>query len=297
MIKSDILKIYDAERVKILSLVENNKSRVEITTNIWTASNQKKGFMVVTTHFIDDSCTLQCRILRFIYVPCPQTKEVLCDTLHDCMMDWNIDRKIFTVTVDNCSTNDAMITMLMDKLSNPSLLLSDTLFHMRCCTHILYLIVKDGLDVIRVGIEKIRESVAYWTATPKRQEKFEETVNQLRNPHTKKLGLDCATRWNLTYLMLETTLFYKNVFSRLKNREPQYKTVPSEEEWEFAREISGRYKTSVFEFCFEKLYGDKAEEEIDRVCQICYDLLHEYQNRVGMEIDVVSESSIHLEIV
>ena len=92
-------------------------------------------------------------------------------------MDWNIDRKISTVTVDNCSTNDAMITMLMDKLSNSSLLLGGMLFHMRCCAHILNLIVKDGLDVIRVGVEKMRGSVAYWTATPKRLEKFEETVN------------------------------------------------------------------------------------------------------------------------
>ncbi|CAL5400606.1 unnamed protein product [Camellia sinensis] len=72
-----------------------------------------------------------------------------------CMMDWNIDRKISTVTVDNCSTNDAMITMLMDKLSNTLLLLGGTLFHMRCCAHILNLIVKDGLDVIRVSVEKI----------------------------------------------------------------------------------------------------------------------------------------------
>ena len=135
-------------------------------------------------------------------------------------MDWNIDKKISTVTVDNCSTNDAMITMLMDILSNTSLLLGGSLFHMHCYAYILNLIVKDGLDVIRVGVEKIRESVAYWTATPKRQEKFEKIVNQLRNPQTKKLGLDCASRWNSTYLMLQTALLYKDVFSRLKNREP-----------------------------------------------------------------------------
>ena len=232
--------------------------------------------------------------------------------------------------------------------------------------------MKDGLDVIRDGVEKIRESVAYWTTTPKRVEKFEETVNQLRIPHTKKLGLDCATRWNSTYLMLQTALLYKDVFSRLKIREPQYKTVPTEQQWEFAREISGRfkiifsitelfsgtkyptanvcfpalceirmtlsqwlsceievirtmaskmvenfdkywlvirgvigvavvldprYKMSVLEYYFEKLYGDKAEDEVDRVRHICYDLLQEYQYRVGMEIDVVGDSSAHPEIV
>ena len=110
-------------------------------------------------------------------------------------MDWNIDRKISCITVDNCSTNDAMIDIIMlRKLAGSSLMLGGDLFHMRCCAHILNLIVKDGLDVIKVGIDKIRESVAYWTATPKRQEKFEETARQLRVPSTKKLGLDCPTR-------------------------------------------------------------------------------------------------------
>ena len=46
--------------------------------------------------------------------------------------------------------------------------------HMRCAAHILNLIVKDGLDVIQPAIKKIRDSVAFWTATPKRVEKFEE---------------------------------------------------------------------------------------------------------------------------
>ena len=47
---------------------------------------------------------------------------------------------------------------------------------MRCCSHILNLTVKDGLDVIGDGIDRIRESVHFWTATPKRIEKFEDST-------------------------------------------------------------------------------------------------------------------------
>lgn len=302
---------------------------------------------------------------RFIYVPCPHTKEVLCDTLLDSLLDWNLDRKISCITVDNCSTNDAMITLLLEKLDNKPLLLGGTLFHMRCCAHVLNLIVKDGLEVIKAGVEKIRESVGYWTATPKRQEKFEETARQLRNPNTKKLGLDCATRWNSTYLMLQTALLYKDVFFRLKQRESQYKHCPNEEEWEFAKEVcerlkifykvtevfSGtkypttnlcfpnicdirialaewlycsskvinlmaskmiekfdkywtvihgvvgvaavldpRYKMTVLEFYFDKLFGDKAAEEIEKVRRLCYELLSEYQDRLDSRTDGIGES-------
>lgn len=82
-ITSDIFKIYEYEKGKTMSLVVGNASRLDITTNTWTSSNQKKGFMAVTAHFIDDSWTLQSRIMRFVYVPCPHTKEVLCEQLLD----------------------------------------------------------------------------------------------------------------------------------------------------------------------------------------------------------------------
>ena len=59
-IKADILKIYEHEK----ELFESNPSRFSITTDMWTSSNKKRGFMAVTAHFIDDSWTLQSRIMR-----------------------------------------------------------------------------------------------------------------------------------------------------------------------------------------------------------------------------------------
>lgn len=63
-IKSDILKIYEYERVKSKKLLGRISSRVAVTTDMWTASHQRKGFMAITTHFIDDSWNLQSRIMR-----------------------------------------------------------------------------------------------------------------------------------------------------------------------------------------------------------------------------------------
>ncbi|KAG5521724.1 hypothetical protein RHGRI_034071 [Rhododendron griersonianum] len=271
--KSEIFKIYEHHRGKTLSMVVSNASRLAITTDMWTSSNQKKGFMAVTAHFIDDSWTLQSRILRFIYVPCPHTKEVLCDQLLNCLMDWNIDRKISSITVDNCSTNDAMIDLLWDKLDNTSLMLGGDLFHMRCCAHILNLIVKDGLDVIKVGIEKIRDSVSYWTASQKREEKFEETVRQLNVGSTKKLGLDCATRWNSTFLMLQTALIYKEVFNRLSKRDAQYQSSPSEREWGFAKDVC--HKLKIFFKVTELFSGTKyptTNQCFPNICEIRLEL-------------------------
>ncbi|XP_024948473.1 zinc finger BED domain-containing protein DAYSLEEPER-like [Citrus sinensis] len=159
-------------------------SKVSITTDMWTSSNQKNGYMVVTAHFIDNSWTLRNRILRFIYVPSPHTAEAF-------PMSW----------------------------------------------------LSDGLDAIGDGIEKVRNSVNYWTSSPKRIELFEDTANrQLKLNCSKSLVLDCKTKWNSTYLMLEVALIYKDVFTRLKHRDNQYKHLPTEVEWELARVVCEHLK-------------------------------------------------------
>ena len=98
---------------------------------------------------------------RFVYVPSPYTKDVLAEVLIDWFLEWNINRKLSTITVDNCSTNDAMIRLLLNKFDASSLMLSGSMLHMSCAAYILNLIVQDGLSLIGDGIERIRDSVIY----------------------------------------------------------------------------------------------------------------------------------------
>ncbi|KAH9673290.1 BED-type domain-containing protein [Citrus sinensis] len=184
--KAEILKLYDIEKMKAMSVLEACDSRIAVTTDMWTAGNQKKGYMVVTAHYIDNSWVLRSRIMRFIYVPAPHSGEVMCNELYECLMEWNIDRKLSTVTVDNCSANESMIDLLLGKFSASSMIMGGKFLHMRCCAHILNLIVKDGLSVIHKEVEKIRESVHYWTATPSRFEKFEAAKKQLVHEYEVK---------------------------------------------------------------------------------------------------------------
>ena len=50
---------------------------------------------------------------------------------------------------------------------------------MRCAAHILNLIVKDKMSVLDKGIDSIYDSVGFWSATPKRHEKFEKMALQI----------------------------------------------------------------------------------------------------------------------
>nr|KAJ0221048.1 hypothetical protein LSAT_V11C200064420 [Lactuca sativa] len=219
-LKSDIKNVYAMEKSKVIQKIENLQGRISITTDMWTSTNQKKG------HYIHDWC-LQSKILRFVYVPCPHTSEVLTDVLIDALMEWNVGTKLSTITVDICTTNDALIGKIKEKLQINKLIHDGTHIHMICAAHILNLVVKIGLKVIKGSIENVRESVACWTATPKRVDTFESSCRQLKIPYS-------------TYLMLKVALMYKEVFGRLKQRDSQHKTLPSSLDWENAQEICGR---------------------------------------------------------
>ncbi|KAG8389029.1 hypothetical protein BUALT_Bualt02G0186900 [Buddleja alternifolia] len=63
-LKNDIMKIYGDEKTKCYKALEKLKCRIAITTDMWTSGNNKKGFMVIIGHYIDDSWVLQSCILR-----------------------------------------------------------------------------------------------------------------------------------------------------------------------------------------------------------------------------------------
>ncbi|KAL0322541.1 UNVERIFIED_CONTAM: Zinc finger BED domain-containing protein RICESLEEPER 2 [Sesamum angustifolium] len=95
--KSDIIRIYNDEKVKCYQVLDKLIYRVAITTDMWTSSNTKKGYMAITTYFVDDSWTLRSCILRFVYAPAPHVAEILAQVLSETLMDWNIDRKLSTI--------------------------------------------------------------------------------------------------------------------------------------------------------------------------------------------------------
>ncbi|KAE8669895.1 hypothetical protein F3Y22_tig00112215pilonHSYRG00240 [Hibiscus syriacus] len=160
--KKDIMQRYGTEKEGISALLRKTNSRIALTTDMWTSSNQRKGYMVVTAHFIDNGWKFQSRTLRFLYVPAPHTAEVLAEHLKECIHSWNIDLRLSSITVDNCTTNDAMIDILRQEFPYGSLMLHGRFLHMRCCAHILNLIVQDGLGaVIKNGLDRIRDSVAF----------------------------------------------------------------------------------------------------------------------------------------
>ena len=228
-VRNDCFASYELEKKKIKELLKS-VNRVSVTTDLWK-SGQKIQYMVVTCHFVDSNWKLQKRIINFCNVPPPHTEIVICDALQSCLSEWEIEKKIWTVTVDNASYNDCAVSLLRDNLAYQNNLSGDgKFFHVRCCAHILNLMVQDGLSEIQDVIYAVRESIKYISISIPRLQIFDDIARQLKLPN-KKLILDCNTRCNSTYAMLVTALEFKDVFPRYQQRDPHYSYLPCEEDW------------------------------------------------------------------
>ncbi|XP_031254575.1 zinc finger BED domain-containing protein RICESLEEPER 2-like [Pistacia vera] len=177
------------------------------------------------------------RVLSFVHIDPPHTGVQIADSVYKCLKEWGIENKEFTISVDNASSNDVEIKTLRENFSvTRRLVCGGKLFHVRCCAHILNLLVQDGLSKIKDIVKKIHDSVWYIKQSESRVQIFSQIVQQLQLP-SRKLILDCKTRWNSTYEMMVIALQFKNVFPRFKDRDSGFIYSPSDEDWEKVQKV------------------------------------------------------------
>jgi hypothetical protein len=217
-VMKDCLKIYVDEK-EILKIALRGQ-RLCLTTDTWT-SIQNINYMSLTAHWIDNEWKLHKRILNFCQVS-NHTGEVIGQVIENCLLEWGID-KLFTVTVDNASSNNVTISYLKNVMIDwPFNILENYHLHVRCCAHIVNLIVGDGLKEIHDSVVKIRNAIRFVRSSPARELVFKKCAEKLHIECKKLLCLDCATRWNSTYLMLDAAEKFEKVFVRLGESEPRY---------------------------------------------------------------------------
>ncbi|XP_052878729.1 zinc finger BED domain-containing protein RICESLEEPER 2-like [Gossypium arboreum] len=217
----DVYQLYLNERVKIKQLLKSSCSRVCLTTDTWTFL-QRVNYLCITAHFIDNDWKLNKKILNF----CPISShkgESIGMVIEKCLLNWGID-KLFTITVDNVSSNDVAIGYLRKKF-NPrgGLVQNGKYLHMRCMAHIVNLIVGEGLKEMNKSVERVRGAVRYVRQSPARLQKFKECVVVEKIECKKMLCLDVCTRWNSTYLMLDTAQNFERAFERFEEQDTNFR--------------------------------------------------------------------------
>ncbi|TYH28807.1 hypothetical protein ES288_A02G173300v1 [Gossypium darwinii] len=144
----DVLMHYAKERDHVKEELAKAPCLNCLTSDNWNLEHTNDEYICITAHWIDKDWKLQKRSIRFrALFPLYDGLNIV-DELVLCLYQWSIDKKIFSITLDNASYNDVMVSCLKNH-------------QVRCCAHILNLIVKAGLELTDGVVGKIRNGITY----------------------------------------------------------------------------------------------------------------------------------------
>jgi hypothetical protein len=210
----DCVRLYMSKKEKLRAMLLTTDARVCLTTNSWT-SIQNLNYMCITVHFIDSNQNLHKRILNFCLLPNHKGKTIG-QKIESCMLEWGIS-SIFTITVDNASSNDTTLEYLRKIPAHKTdAILENQFMHVRCCAQILNLIVSEGLKEVDESNVKVRSAVKYLKSSPQRFENFKYCMEREKLVVKGLLCLDVPTRWNYTVKMLEGAEKCQSAFDLLE---------------------------------------------------------------------------------
>ncbi|KAF3516220.1 hypothetical protein DY000_02063507 [Brassica cretica] len=144
----------------------------------------------------------------------------------------DLDKKLFSMASNRTPPfGENVADKIRDRLSqNRFLYCNGQLFEVSCGVYVINQMAQESLQACFETVDKIRESVRYVKSSEFIQESFDE----------RGLCIDDSARWDTTCTMLEIALEQKNVFSLMKQRDPDScVSCPSDLEWERLETVVG----------------------------------------------------------
>lgn len=230
------------EKKKLFEQLKSLSCRFSATMDMWT-SNQNKGYMSINIHWIDDKWQMQKRIICLPHVKGHNDGELLASEFVKGVMSWNLEKRLFALTLDNVAANDKCVRLVVKELNKLAriqkyhpLVCGGIFFHVRCLCHILNLVDQDGLSVIASPLKNIRAIIVIVKNSTLQWEEFEKCAQFFDLNNKSGLPLDVPTRWNSTYDMLSHAMYYMSAFERLVylHKDKYWHCTPSSDEWDMA---------------------------------------------------------------
>ncbi|CAO2176214.1 unnamed protein product [Urochloa humidicola] len=150
--------------------------------------------------------------------------------------------KLFTLTLDNASNNNTACDLFVDAYKH-ELMFEGSHLHVRCCAHILNILVQDGMRIIHEGIKKIRELLKHLDSSPSRIQAFNEIAMVNGLSAKRGIALDIPNRWNSTFKMVDEAIKYKTVLNSYAHQN----CIESPDELEWSRADSVNKFLTTFE--------------------------------------------------
>ena len=93
---------------------------------------------------------------------------------------------------------------------------------MRCITHIINLVVTEGLKEVNISVDRNKATIKFVRHSLPRLKRFKEYLQREKIESKKLLCLNVSTRWNSTYLMLDSAIKFERAFERFDDCDPYF---------------------------------------------------------------------------
>ena len=202
-----ILCFYREEKEKLCKLFDKVWS-LSLLLNFWTDCGKMSKYCSFTLQFIDDGPKLKKRNIAIKNVEYNYTGETLFEIVKGVLLEWNIDKKLATLTVESSDANDQMVYFLKRWLADQGNChpFRDKIFYIPCITHLINHLVKVRLDEIDYILRKIRKAIKYMSEKTIGKQKLEEVVKKLNLGGKDITSEGVPVRWDSTFFMLQIAL-------------------------------------------------------------------------------------------
>ena len=198
---------------------------VTITADAWTSTKQKMGFVAVTVHYFTKGMILKSISLGVKRIYGSHTGDLLAGAIKGICEEFNIFKKIRTMTGDNgANMRDAAKVLKIPYIS--------------CFAHVLNRVIVTSLKNLNLSdengncealIDKCRKLVGTFNHSTQLTEKLIEDQRKANQAEENKSRIRClrliqdvVTRWNSLYLMLNRIITLKEVIRRVLNLKVGY---------------------------------------------------------------------------
>lgn len=251
---------------------------IALSLDIWTSQNHYP-ILGIIGHWLTEDFHYREETLEFCEIFGPHTGENIATVVHKALVELDLTSKLTTITGDNASNVQEMVSELWYLLEQNQNSLQPIRFsgpnsYIRCLAHISNLIVKDILRSLKAGsvseansicdnlqsrnpqsassssspsissqsaLAKLRILAIWISRSPQRRQDWKSICDEMKLDD-KFIGYDVETRWNSTFRMLNDGIQARaqiNRFCAVQGEIPPFTNA----EWERLGQIHKALKT------------------------------------------------------
>ncbi|XP_040943890.1 uncharacterized protein [Gossypium hirsutum] len=242
---SDIHRIYNEEREKLQLYFDQLACKLNLTVSLWKNNHGKTAYCCLIAHFIDDGWELKMKILGLRKLEHVYDTKVVGGIIRSFVSEWNISKKVCSITVDNSFLNDGMVHQIRENCVSEQGSFSSARWF------ISFTLLEDGFREMDSILSKLWKSIEYVTETTHGKLNFQEAVNQVKLQGGKSWH-ELSFKLESDSDILDSALRSREIFCKLEKIDDNFMLNLSKEEWEKAVTLQSCFK------CFDDIKGTQS---------------------------------------